>query len=241
LYYDGFETNSITGEKTTSIGLQVDPKKVPLWDRLMLSLSTMFDNKAETYEEYVKAGYGDAVLNIKPKKSVWNNPDRTGIINSLQKVYDDSITSQELKVQKIKDRQSILKEGSWFFDPNQISPEFRERVNNNEFTWGDLESYPYAIPQLGSSLGEIASTIETATLGRLVSMAAKTAAKRGNPYSAALLAIGEFGLNAANSYYQRTQETNAEVFDAYLNNIVNQMDSGNLDVNRILDQGIEKL
>jgi len=112
----------------------------------MLSLSTMFDNKAETYEEYVKAGYGDAVLNIKPKKSVWNNPDRTGIINSLQKVYDDSITSQELKVQKIKDRQSILKEGSWFFDPNQISPEFRERVNNNKFAWGDLESYPYAIP-----------------------------------------------------------------------------------------------
>lgn len=241
LYYDGFETTSITGKKTTSIGLQVDPKKVPLWDRLMLSLSTMFDNKAETYEEYVKAGYGDAVLNIKPKKSVWNNPDRTGIINSLQKVYDDSITSQELKVQKIKDRQSILKEGSWFFDPNQISPEFRERVNNNEFAWGDLESYPYAIPQLGSSLGEIASTVETATLGRLVSMAAKTAAKRGNPYSAALLAIGEFGLNAANSYYQRTQETNAEVFDAYLNNIVNQIDSGNLDVNRILDQGIEKL
>lgn len=241
LYYDGFETNSITGEKTTSIGLQVDPKKVPLWDRLMLSISTMFDNKAETYEEYVKTGYGDAILNIKPKESVWNNPDRTGIINSLQKVYDDSITSQELKVQKIKDRQSILKEGSWFFDPNQISPEFRERVNNNEFAWGDLESYPYAIPQLGSSLGEIASTVETATLGRLVSMAAKTAAKKGNPYSAALLAIGEFGLNAANSYYQRTQETNAEVFDAYLNNIVNQMDSGNLDVDRILDQGIEKL
>lgn len=241
LYYDGFETNSITGEKTTSIGLQVDPKKVPLWDRLMLSISTMFDNKAEAYEEYVKTGYGDAILNIKPKESVWNNPDRTGIINSLQKVYDDSITSQELKVQKIKDRQSILKEGSWFFDPNQISPEFRERVNNNEFAWGDLESYPYAIPQLGSSLGEIASTVETATLGRLVSMAAKTAAKKGNPYSAALLAIGEFGLNAANSYYQRTQETNAEVFDAYLNNIVNQMDSGNLDVDRILDQGIEKL
>lgn len=241
LYYDGFETNSITGEKTTSIGLQVDPKKVPLWDRLMLSISTMFDNKAETYEEYVKTGYGDAILNIKPKESVWNNPDRTGIINSLQKVYDDSITSQELKVQKIKDRQSILKEGSWFFDPNQISPEFRERVNNNEFAWGDLESYPYAIPQLGSSLGEIASTVETATLGRLVSMAAKTAAKKGNPYSAALLAIGEFGLNAANSYYQRTQETNTEVFDAYLNNIVNQMDSGNLDVDRILDQGIEKL
>lgn len=241
LYYDGFETNSITGEKTTSIGLQVDPKKVPLWDRLMLSISTMFDNKAEAYEEYVKTGYGDAVLNIKPKESVWNNPDRTGIINSLQKVYDDSITSQEIKVQKIKDRQSILKEGSWFFDPNQISPEFRERVNNNEFAWGDLESYPYAIPQLGSSLGEIASTVETATLGRLVSMAAKSAAKRGNPYSAALLAIGEFGLNAANSYYQRTQETNAEVFDAYLNNIVNQMDSGNLDVDRILDQGIEKL
>ena len=241
LYYDGFETNSITGEKTTSIGLQVDPKKVPLWDRLMLSISTMFDNKAEAYEEYVKTGYGDAVLNIKPKESVWNNPDRTGIINSLQKLYDDSITSQELKVQKIKDRQGILKEGSWFFDPNQISPEFRERVNNNEFAWGDLESYPYAIPQLGSSLGEIASTVETATLGRLVSMAAKTAAKRGNPYSAALLAIGEFGLNAANSYYQRTQETNAEVFDAYLNNIVNQMDSGNLDVDRILDQGIEKL
>lgn len=241
LYYDGFETNSITGEKTTSIGLQVDPKKVPLWDRLMLSISTMFDNKAEAYEEYVKTGYGDAVLNIKPKESVWNNPDRTGIINSLQKLYDDSITSQELKVQKIKDRQGILKEGSWFFDPNQISPEFRERVNNNEFAWGDLESYPYAIPQLGSSLGEIASTVETATLGRLVSMAAKTAAKRGNPYSAALLAIGEFGLNAANSYYQRTQETNAEVFDAYLNNIVNQMDSGNLDIDRILDQGIEKL
>ena len=241
LYYDGFETNSITGEKTTSIGLQVDPKKVPLWDRLMLSISTMFDNKAEAYEEYVKTGYGDAVLNIKPKESVWNNPDRTGIINSLQKLYDDSITSQELKVQKIKDRQGILKEGSWFFDPNQISPEFRERVNNNEFAWGDLESYPYAIPQLGSSLGEIASTVETATLGRLVSMAAKTAAKKGNPYSAALLAIGEFGLNAANSYYQRTQETNAEVFDAYLNNIVNQMDSGNLDIDRILDQGIEKL
>nr|DAJ75112.1 MAG TPA: hypothetical protein [Caudoviricetes sp.] len=49
----------------------------------MLSISTMFDNKAEAYEEYVKTGYGDAVLNIKPKESVWNNPDRTGIINSL--------------------------------------------------------------------------------------------------------------------------------------------------------------
>nr|DAH51411.1 MAG TPA: hypothetical protein [Caudoviricetes sp.] len=55
------------------------------------------------------------------------------------------------------------------------------------------------------------------------------------------MAIGEFGLNAANSYYQRTQETNAELFDAYLNNIVNQMDSGSIDVDKILDQGVEQL
>ena len=241
LYYDGFETNSITGEKTKTIGLQIDPRKISLWDRLTMAVSTMFDNKAEAYEAYVKAGYDDAVLNIKPKKNVWNNPDRTEIINNLKKVYDDSVTSQDIKIQKIKDRQNILKNGSWFFDPNQISPEFREKVNTNQFEWGDLQSYPYAIPQLGSSLGELATTVETATLGRLVSAAAKTAAKRGNPYSAALMAIGEFGLNAANSYYQRTQETNAELFDAYLNNIVNQMDSGNINVDKILDQGVEQL
>lgn len=241
LYYDGFETNSITGEKTKTIGLQVDPRKISLWDRLTMAVSTMFDNKAEAYESYVKAGYDDAILNIKPKEKVWNNPDRTEIINNLNKVYDDNVTSQDIKIQKIKDRQSILKNGSWFFDPNQISPEFREKVNTNQFEWGDLQSYPYAIPQLGSSLGELATTVETATLGRLVSAAAKTAAKRGNPYSAALMAIGEFGLNAANSYYQRTQETNAELFDAYLNNIVNQMDSGNINVDKILDQGVEQL
>lgn len=241
LYYDGFETNSITGEKTKTIGLQIDPRKISLWDRLTMAVSTMFDNKAEAYEAYVKAGYDDAVLNIKPKKNIWNNPDRTEIINNLKKVYDDNITSQDIKIQKIKDRQNILKNGSWFFDPNQISPEFREKVNTNQFEWGDLQSYPYAIPQLGSSLGELATTVETATLGRLVSAAAKTAAKRGNPYSAALMAIGEFGLNAANSYYQRTQETNAELFDAYLNNIVNQMDSGNINVDKILDQGVEQL
>ena len=221
--------------------LEWDTTKSSVWDRLPVTLATIFSNKADTYAEAVQQGLGDAIKNIKPKEKVWNNPDRTEIINSLQKIYDDSVTSQELKIQKIKDRQSILKEGSWFFDPNQISPEFREKVNSNEFAWGDLSSYPYAIPQLGSSLGELATTVETATLGRLISLAAKKAAGRGNPYSAALLAVGEFGLNAANSYYQRSQETNAEVFDAYLSHIVDQIDTGGIDPEKLLIQGVEQL
>lgn len=224
-----------------SVGLQVDSRKIPFWDRMKMELSTLFDSKGTKYEEYYKAGLEDAVMNVVPKDNVWKNPDRTDILNSLDKLYQDNNESQEIKLQKINDRRHILKNGSWFFDPDQIDPVFREKVNNNNFEWGNLASYPYAIPQLGSSLGEVAATVQTATLGRLVSAAAKTAAKRGNPYSAAAMAIGEFGLNAANSYYQRSQETNAEVFDAYLNTIVNQMDAGGVDPEKILNQGIEKL
>lgn len=224
-----------------SMHLELDTDKVPLWDRLQLTLSTMFSNKPETYEEAVKTGYGDAVKNIKPKKDVWDNPDRTDILNKLDKIYVDSETSQEIKLQKINDRRDLLKNGSWFFDPDQIDPVFREKVNSNNFEWGTLSSYPYAIPQLGSSLGEVAATVQTATLGRLVSLAAKTAAKRGNPYSAAAVTVGEFGLNAANNYYQRAQETNAEIFDSYLNTIVNQMDTGGINPDKILEQGAQKL
>lgn len=220
--------------------LEWDTDKASVWERLGVTMSTLFDNKADAYEEAVLRGLGDAVKNIRPKEQVWNNPDRTEILNNLDKVYKDSATAQELKIQKINDRRDILKKGNWFFDPNQIDPAFREKVNNNQFEWGDLSSYPYALPQLGSSLGEIATTVETATLGRLISLAAKKAGTK-NPYAATALAIGEFGLNAANSYYQRAQETNAEVFDAYLSNIVDQIDAGNMDPEAILAQGIPQL
>ena len=231
LYYDLNEGKSY---------LEWDTDKASVWERLGVTLATAFDNKADAYEEAVLRGLGDAVKNIKPKDRVWNNPDRTEIIKSLDKVYQDSATTQDIKIQKINDRRNILKNGNWFFDPNQIDPVFREKVNSNQFEWGDLSTYPYALPQLGSSLGELATTVETATLGRLISLAARKAGTK-NPYAATFLALGEFGLNAANSYYQRAQETNAEVFDAYLSNIVDMMDNDNIDPNRILEQGVEKL
>lgn len=231
LYYDLNEGKSY---------LTLDTSKTSVAERLPLTLATMFSNKEETYAEAALQGLSGAIENVKPKDRVWNNPDRTDIIKQLQNIYKDQATSQELKLQKINDRKNILKNGSWFFDPDQIDPTFREKVNSNEFEWGKLSSYPYAVPQLGSSLGELVTTVETATLGRLVSYAAKKAGTK-NPWSAAALAIGEFGLNAANNYYQRSQETNAEVFDAYLNNIVNKIDSGNIDAESILEQGIPQL
>lgn len=220
--------------------LTLDRNKTSVAERLPLTLSTMFSNKEDTYAEIALQGLSDAVENVKPKDRVWNNPDRTDIIKQLENIYKDQATSQELKLQKIKDRKNILKNGSWFFDPDQIDPTFRQKVNSNEFEWGKLSSYPYAIPQLGSSLGELVTTVETATLGRLVSYAAKKFGSK-NPYGAAVMAIGEFGLNAANNYYQRSQETNAELFDSYLNSLVNKIDSGNIDAESVLRQGISQL
>lgn len=224
------------------IGMKIDPRKISLLDKLSITLSTLFDNRVETYAEYVKSGNEDAVIsNLKPKGRAFDNPDRTNIINSLDIVAKDASTAQEVKIQKINDRENNLKNGSWFFNPSQIDPTFREKVNNNNFEWGELSSYKYALPQIGSSLGEVAATVETATLGRLVGYAVKKATGKGNPYAAALLTIGEFGLNSANNYYQRTQETNAEIFDSYLSKVVGQIDSGKINPKQVLQQGISKL
>lgn len=208
--------------------------------RFPLTIQSWFDGNAETYAEAVMQGLDNQMSGVTRKNNVWNNPNRQDVIKQLDDLYKETQTSQEIKIQRINDRRQILKKGNWLFDPNQIDPVFREKVNSNNFQWGDLSSYPYALPQLGSSLGELATTVGTATLGRLVSFAATKAGTR-SPYAAAVLAVGEAALNGWNAVYQRTQETNAEVFDAYLNNIVNSVSEGGLDAEDIVRQGIDQL
>ena len=152
----------------------VNVSNIPLWNRFTIALDNIlsFNNSAEEISEYVNKGYGDAV-NFVRNEEVSNNPDRSGIIAKLNQLEEDNNTSHNVKTQKLRDKQETLRNGSWFFDPDAIDPVFREKVNNNEFQWTEPRSYLYALPQIGSSMGEFATTIETATLGRLAGLTAK--------------------------------------------------------------------
>lgn len=220
----------------------VNVSNIPLWNRFTIALDNIlsFNNSAEEISEYVNKGYGDAV-NFVRNEEVSNNPDRSGIIAKLNQLEEDNNTSHNVKTQKLRDKQETLRNGSWFFDPDAIDPVFREKVNNNEFQWTEPRSYLYALPQIGSSMGEFATTIETATLGRLAGLTAKALGKRGIPYASAAVTLTEAAINAGNQYYQRTQETNAEIFDSYLSNLVGQMEKGDINPETILTKGAQGL
>lgn len=220
----------------------VNVSNIPLWNRFTIALDNIlsFNNSAEEISEYVNKGYGDAV-NFVRNEEVSNNPDRSGIIAKLNQLEEDNNTSHNVKTQKLRDKQETLRNGSWFFDPDAIDPVFREKVNNNEFQWTEPRSYLYALPQIGSSMGEFATTIETATLGRLAGLTAKALGKRGIPYASAAITLTEAAINAGNQYYQRTQETNAEIFDSYLSNLVGQMEKGDINPETILTKGAQGL
>lgn len=220
----------------------VNVSNIPLWNRFTIALDNIlsFNNSAEEISEYVNKGYGDAV-NFVRNEEVSNNPDRSGIIAKLNQLEEDNNTSYNVKTQKLRDKQETLRNGSWFFDPDAIDPVFREKVNNNEFQWTEPRSYLYALPQIGSSMGEFATTIETATLGRLAGLTAKALGKRGIPYASAAVTLTEAAINAGNQYYQRTQETNAEIFDSYLSNLVGQMEKGDINPETILTKGAQGL
>lgn len=220
----------------------VNVSNIPLWNRFTIALDNIlsFNNSAEEISEYVNKGYGDAV-NFVRNEEVSNNPDRSGIIAKLNQLEEDNNTSHNVKTQKLRDKQETLRNGSWFFDPDAIDPVFREKVNNNEFQWTEPRSYLYALPQIGSSMGEFATTIETATLGRLAGLTAKALGKRGIPHASAAVTLTEAAINAGNQYYQRTQETNAEIFDSYLSNLVGQMEKGDINPETILTKGAQGL
>lgn len=220
----------------------VNVSNIPLWNRFTIALDNIlsFNNSAEEISEYVNKGYGDAV-NFVRNEEVSNNPDRSGIIAKLDQLEKDNVTSHDVKTQKLRDKQEVLRNGSWFFDPESIDPVFREKVNNNEFQWTEPRSYLYALPQIGSSMGEFATTVETASLGRLAGIAAKALGRRGIPYASAAVTLTEAAINASNQYYQRTQETNAEIFDSYLSNLVGQMENGNINPETILTKGAQGL
>lgn len=230
------------GKPISGKSSRIDYTKLSQYDRLKASFSNLLSFNFSEEDElrgFQQKGYGEAV-EWQPT-AINKDNDRSTIIQKLKDLQYKNDSASRVKQQDIADRQQVLRSGSWYFNPEVIDPKFRQKVDQNKFEFLEPESWLYAVPQAGTSIGEIQTTIGTATLGAMARMTAGALAKKGIPYAGAAIAVGEAALNMGSTYYQRTLETNQEVLDAYNQKVLSLVESNKINFESILNEGKEGL
>lgn len=210
-------------------------RKLGVFDRLKHNLYTgIFPKQSELIADLYD------INNLQFNEQA-QSEDRTPIINKLDTLLQDNFDKAKIKQQSIKENQDNFRNGNWFYRPELIDPKYREKVDNNQFAFTDPSTWLEAVPQVGTSIGELSATVGSAGLGALTRTTAKFLGKRGIPYAGVVLAIGEASLNIANTAYQRQSETNVEVFTNYTQKVMKLAENRKIDLRSVLAQCTEQL
>lgn len=135
---------------------------------------------------------------------------------------------------------NTIKKGNLLFDPTKISPTFKrkyEQYKEEGLEFSNLESWVYAMPELGSSFTEIGAMLGSMAASSIMHSAAKGAltAATGGTFPL-LYALTEAGVNYGIQEYMRDSETKSEIFDASSMRALQQINENNIPLNSIIEQ-----
>lgn len=216
----------------------VDRSKLSVWDNIKYTAKQLFsEGKEDVISQAIDSGLADYnnIQGLQPS-AIASDENRTRLLNEINLLLPSKIVSLDTKKSELGDTQKKLRQGTWYFDPTVITPEFRKRVDENEFNWSDPESIKYALPQIGSSLSEMGAMVGTFATSLTASKAAKALPGYGK-----LIGVAEAGINTWLTWYQRQAETNSEVFDSYSSRVINAINTNNLDFSKIIEEGKQQL
>lgn len=188
----------------------------------------------------------DNALNQEEQDFLWNNKQQQMSdkerLDAIQKVLSDANGEYEDKTAKIVKRQNTLKKGNWLYDPDALTKEFEQRVNESELSITDPKSWFYNLGHIGSSLSEIEMMFLQTGTSILANKAARSLAVRGAitavpgiGQAATAIALGELAFNLWLAKYYRQSETASEVFDNYQQRVLQSANDNKTDVYRVLE------
>lgn len=222
------------GDANTS----VDRSNMSVWDNIKYTANQIFaSGKEDALSGAIDSGLVDYnnIQNLKYTAKAADK-DRTRVLNDLDLLLPPKFASLETKQQELENIQSKLRQGTWYFNPDVLTPEFRKKVDENQLNFLDPSSIKYALPQIGSSLSEMG-----AMAGSFATSLAASKAAKALPGYGKLIGVAEAGINTWLTWYQRQAETNSEVFDSYSSRVINAINEKNVDFDKIITEGKQEL
>lgn len=222
------------GDANTS----VDRSNMSVWDNIKYTANQIFaSGKEDALSGAIDSGLVDYnnIQNLKYTAKAADK-DRTRVLNDLDLLLPPKFASLETKQQELENIQSKLRQGTWYFNPDVLTPEFRKKVDENQLNFSDPSSIKYALPQIGSSLSEMG-----AMAGSFATSLAASKAAKALPGYGKLIGVAEAGINTWLTWYQRQAETNSEVFDSYSSRVINAINEKNVDFDKIITEGKQEL
>lgn len=175
---------------------------------------------------------------------LWNLRNKEDQLDKQLEDFDASLRTAEAreydKRSDIIAKINTIKKGNLLFDPTKISPNFKKKYEHYKeegMSINNIESWVYALPELGSSYSEFGAMLGSMAASGLMNMAAKgvlTAASGGT--FPLLYAVTEAGVNYAIQDYMRDSETKSEIFDASSARALQLIGENNIPLPSIVEQ-----
>lgn len=165
-------------------------------------------------------------------------------INYLDTRLEQNSKEIESKIDDINEDQATKRYLNSIY---QISPEYQEKAATTKFAWTDPSTWRYTIPQsIGSSYGFIESTAVSMGASLAGNYLLKQIPKLGMSGGAGLAAgfavsVATSAANVWANIAARQQESNAEVYENYKSTLQEKGESGEFNLDKIIEEGANKL
>ena len=177
----------------------------------------------------------DAQLNrMWDLRNTYDEKDVDKQIKSLSEMEESAQLQFDEKNEDIQDKLNTIAKGNWLFDPTKINPDFTKNFQENEIKLSNPKSWLYALPHLGSSYSEVATTIAQMGAAALLNNVAKGALATTTGGTLPLLyAATETAAMLALNQYQRESETSSEAFDNYTQRVLEASEKGDINMEQV--------
>lgn len=247
--YNPFGKNAVreAGKDTFSLA---DKLKIQFYDYLASDYAGDLNPNNNLSHYISQNGINDLVFgNIEgPTREqldyLWNRRNKESQLDTQLQQINDAIRVAEAeeysKRSDISGKINTIKKGNLLFDPTKISPIFKrkyEYYKDHGVQLNNLESWVYALPELGSSYAEVGAMLGSMAASGLMNMAAKTALTVSSGGTFPLLyAATEAGVNYGIQTYMRDSETKSEMFDASSARALQAIGDYDIPLNSVVEQ-----